>query len=271
MGKQKVTDKNAEGKRTKRLFLWMIITGLVCGLLFCGVILYFFMPRDNDTFIFTVPTFVGLNEQSIGTVSGADIEREWIYSSGAERGVVISQTPYANARRKIRNGELCKVTIYVSLGEKTERLPDLSGVDELSAAAALRSMGARVRCVPIYCEGSDGCVLYTKPTVGQEIKEGDSVTVFVSRKRQSMPINVPDFCGLELAEAYRRALSLGLCISDEDVVFLNAKVVAQSIPEGAKVKVGSYISFKVEFADGTEREWPPDASEDKTEIREDFR
>ena len=271
MGKQKVTDKNAEKRRTKRLFLWMIITALVCVLLFCGVFLYFFVPRDNDTFIFTVPTFVGLNERSIKSGSGADIEREWIYSSDVERGVVISQTPYANARRKIKNGELCKVTIYVSLGEKTERLPDLSGVDELSAAAALRSMGARVRCVPIYGEDSDGCVLYTNPTVGQEIKEGDSVTVFVSRKRQSMPIKVPDFCGLELAEAYRRALSLGLCISDEDVVFLNAKVVEQSIPAGAKVKVGSYISFRVEFGDETERELPPEASEGKTEIREDFR
>lgn len=271
MGKQKVTDKNAEGKRTKRLFLWMIITGLVCVLLFCGVFLYFFMPRDNDTFIFTVPTYVGLNERSIKSGSGAEIEREWIYSSDVERGVVISQTPYANARRKIKNGELCKVTIYVSLGEKTERLPDLSGVDELSAAAALRSIGARVRCVPIYGEDGNGCVLYTNPTVGQEIKEGDSVTVFVSRKRPNMPIKVPDFCGLELAEAYRRALSLGLCIADEDVVFLDARVVEQSIPAGAKVKVGSYISFRVEFDDGTAREWPPDASEDKTEIREDCR
>jgi beta-lactam-binding protein with PASTA domain len=270
MGKQKVTDKNTERKRTKRLFLWMILTGLVCALLFCGVFLYFFVPRDNDTFIFTVPTFVGLNEQSIGTVSGAYIEREWIYSSGAERGVVISQTPYANARRKIKNGELCKVTIYVSLGEKTERLPDLSGVDELSAAAALRSMGARVRCVPIFGEDSDGCVLYTNPTVGQEIKEGDSVTVFVSRKRQSMPIKVPDFCGLELAEAYRRALSLGLCIADGDVLFLNARVVEQSIPAGARVRSGSYISFRVELCDGAEGDGHSDVSEDKTEIREDF-
>ena len=267
MGKQKVTDKNAEGKRTKRLFLWMIITGLVCVLLFCGVFLYFFMPRDNDTFIFTVPTFVGLNEQSVGTVSGADIEREWIYSSDVERGIVISQTPYANARRKIKNGDNCKITLYVSLGAKTEKLPDLSGVDEISAAAARRTIGARVRSISIYGEGEDGAVLYTSPAADTDVKEGDTVTIFVLRKRTDTPIEVPNMCGITLSEAYRRALSIGLCIADGDADISDKIVTAQSIPAGAKVKTGSYISFKTEGESETNdgetnvRGWPPILSE----------
>ena len=263
MGKQKVTDKNAERKRTKRLFLWMIITGLVCVLLFCGVFLYFFVPRDNDTFIFTVPTFVGLNEQSVGTVSGADIEREWIYSSDVERGIVISQTPYANARRKIKNGNNCKITLYVSLGEKTEKLPDLSGVDEISAAAALRTIGARVRIVSIYGEDEDGEVLYTSPAADTDVKRGDTVTVFVSRRRTDTPIEVPNLCGITLSEAYRRALAIGLCITDLDADISDKLVTAQSIPVGAKVKTGSYISFKTEGeseaneGETNVRGWPP--------------
>lgn len=267
MGKQKVTDKNAEGKRTKRLFLWMIITGLVCTLLFCGVFLYFFMPRDNDTFIFTVPTFVGINEQSIGSVLGAEIKREWIYSSDVERGVVISQTPYANARRKIKNGDNCKITLYVSLGKKTERLPELSGVDEISAAAALRTIGARVRSVSIYGEGEDGAVLYTSPAADTDVREGDTVTIFVLRRRTDTPIEVPNLCGITLSEAYRRALAIGLCIADGDADISDKIVTAQSIPAGAKVKAGSYISFKTEGESETNdgetnvRGWPPILSE----------
>ncbi len=264
MKKRKILTESEEKRKTKRMFLWMIISGLVCAMLGVGVLMYFFAPRDNDTFIVTVPTFVGRNDSDIELSDGFEIEREWIYSNEVDKGVVISQEPYGGARRKIKNGQTCRVAIYISLGEKTEKLPELSGIDEVSAANALRSIGVDVRSVAIYTDGEDGCVISTRPSAGTELKVGDKVTIFVSRKREECPITVPNFCGLELGEAVSRALSLGLCVTDVDAELSDATVSAQSIPEGARVRRGSYIRFRVgysEFDEEKEREWPPDAQE----------
>ncbi len=254
MKAQKTKEDIREKRKTKRLFFIMIISGLLCAALGVGVLVYFFVPRDNDTYILTIPAFIGLNENTIGSHSGVVIEREWIYSSEIARGRVISQTPYAGARRKVRRGADCTVKVYISLGEQSESLPDLCGVELMSAASAIRALGARVRSVAVYGDGEDGKVLSVSPLTGTRIKAGDTVTLFVSRKKTDSPIIVPDFCGMELAEAYRLALSKGLYIAEGDTIFLGARVTEQSIPSGAYVKKGSYISFRTEEE---KRDLPP--------------
>ncbi len=237
----------------RRLGFAAVASVLFCALLGFGVLYYYFAPRDNGMIVFEVPRLVGLDESRIGEVEGLEISREWIYSDEIERGKVISQNPHANARRKIAPGGRCPVTLYISLGERTENIPELSGIDSLSAAAALRSIGARVRTVAIYGDGEDGTVIGTSPEVGSEIREGDTVTMYVSRKRVNDPVAVPDFCGMEFSEAVKLALSLGLFVRDCEGSGL---VVSQSIPEGARVMADSYISFETDGG-SCEREWPP--------------
>lgn len=267
MKKQKIRNEKEERRYTGKLFLWAVISALLCAVLGVLVLVYYFVPKDSDTYILTVPSYVGLSDGEIEDCSEINVKREWIYSSDAPKGEIISQTPNAGARRKLPHGEKYEVTVFISLGEQTEKVPDLCGVGENSAAAALRGLRARVRSVAIYGDGEDGRVLYTVPGPDSEIKAGDSVTMFVSRRRTDDPITVPDFCGLELAEAYRLALALGLYISDEEVVFLNSVVCEQSIPEGAVVRRGSYISFKSAYIDSGEREWPPRISESDKDKR----
>lgn len=243
-------------------------TGLLCAGLLVGVLFYFFVPTDNDVYVLTVPSFVGKDESDVGQYSNLEIEREWIYSSSTPRGRVISQNPYGGARRKLREGDKYEVKIFVSLGDKTERIPDLSGIGANSAAAALRALHAKVVSVAIYGEGEDGRVLYTSPAADSEIKAGDTVTIFVSRKKAEGSIKVPDLCGLELAEAYSRSLALGLLVTQSDSVDLGAVVRKQSIPAGSRVKRGSYISFMIEeAAEEKEREWPPVVED--SDLRED--
>lgn len=237
----------------KRLGVAAVLSVVFCGLLGFGVLYYYFAPRDNGLVVLEVPRLVGLDESRIGAVEGLEISREWIYSDEIERGKVISQTPHANARRKISPGARCPVTLYISLGERTGTVPELCGIDSLSAAAALRSIGARVRTIAIYGEGEDGLVIGTSPCAKSEIREGDTVTVFVSRRRVKSAVTVPDFCGMEYGEAVRLALSLGLFVSGDEA---DGIVVSQSISGGAKVLADSYISFETDGG-AREREWPP--------------
>jgi hypothetical protein len=174
-----------------------------------------------------------------------EIEREWIFSRDAENGKVISQEPYAGARRKVTGGQTCHVTVFIGLGEKRDSIPELSGKDQLSAAAILRSMGARVRTVPVCGDGPDGQIIGTSPMQGTKIKTGDAVTLFISRKRVDAPICVPDFIGMERQDAVTLALSIGLYIGYIDEGEGGDIVTRQSIPEGARVLCGCYISFTV--------------------------
>lgn len=261
MKKRKKTDISAEIKQIKRLFLWAVVMALICAALAISVLFYYFVPRDRDTYILTVPAFVGLEQEDIGVCDGVEVTREWIYSDEVACGTVISQIPYAGARRKVHIGEVCPVTVYISLGEKTQRVPAIIGLDQLSAAAALRSIGVKVRSVAIYGDGEDGTVIDTSPRVDFEIKSGDTVTLFVSRRRVESPVNVPSFIGMEKSEAVRRALSLGLFIGYIEDFGKGSSVFAQSIPEGASVLRGSYISFKAgREGDVGERPWPPIAA-----------
>ena len=251
---KRVSKKSSDAQRRqmKRLFLWTAIMALVCAFIGIAVLVRFFAPRDRDSCVFEVPSFIGAEEDKIEVSRKIDIRREWVYSREAERGIVISQTPYAHARRKLRGGERCDVTIYISLGEKTEKIPDLYGTDYLSAAAALRSIGARVRSVSIYSDGEDGIVIGTSPEASQSIREGETVTLFVVRKKVDEPICVPDFCGMEASRAAELALSLGMFVLNDDFC---GRVSEQSIPAGARVRQGSYISFKTEEI--RDRQWPP--------------
>ena len=257
MKKREKTDVLTEKRQIKRLFLWAVIMALVCVILGISVLLYFFAPRDYDTYVITVPSLVGLDEKEIGSYDGIELKREWVYSDELERGRVISQTPYASARRKVRYGERCEVTVYISLGEKKEKIPALCGVDQISAASALHAIGAKVRSVAIYGEGEDGAVIGTFPKENVEIKTGETVTMFVLRKRVESPVTIPNFLGMEQSDATRLALSLGLFIGDIENDGEGMRVSAQSIPSGARVLRGSYISFKTGIAEERERSWPP--------------
>lgn len=236
----------------KKLFLCACLSVSFALCLGLAVLTFYLAPWEDNARTVTVPDYVGVREELLRDTEDLVIKREWVYSNEDEKGRVISQTPYANARRKLAGDDRREVTVYIGLGEKQARIPNLEGVDELSAARAVRELGAGVRSVAIYGQGSDGCVVGTSPAAGQRIKEGDTVTLYVSRRRVNDTVKVPDFVGIPLSEAARRALSLGLSL-DADID-ARGEVVAQSIPKGSRVPAGSYISFKV--VEGG-RGWPP--------------
>lgn len=236
----------------KNLFFFALLSLLVPIVLGTGTLAFYFAPRDWDIEVIEIPRYVGMHEDFLRDGDRVQLKREWVYSSNAEKGRVISQTPSAGSKRKIKVGEMREVTVYIGLGEKLQKIPALEGVDELSAARALREIGAKVRSVAIYGGDDNGRVIGTSPTVGQKIKSGDTVTLYVARKRVSETVVVPNFVGMQVSSAARLALSIGLLLqSDGDA---DGKIIMQSIPSGSRVPSGSYISFKF---DGGLREWPP--------------
>ncbi len=99
------------------------------------------------------------------------------FSTEVTRGDVIRQDPEAG--ETAFSGDV--VLIVVSLGPAPVEVPDLSGLTESEAAAALADIGLNLRVSnatqPVADPGQDGVVVNQVPGEGTTVDEGDTVTV----------------------------------------------------------------------------------------------
>ena len=100
-------------------------------------------------------------------------------SSSKPAGTVLSQSPAAGA--KVRRGSV--VSLLVSTGPALVTVPDVTGLDERDARAALRRDGFDVEVVdqPTDDSSQDGVVVDQSPTGSTDAREGSTVTITVAR------------------------------------------------------------------------------------------
>jgi beta-lactam-binding protein with PASTA domain len=130
----------------------------------------------------TVPNVINLPEgearrqiEGAGFVASVDNAP----SATIAAGTVISQDPGAN--RKADKGST--VTIVVSSGPPTTRIPDVRGQSQDDAQTALEDLGFTVQVadVPTLDPAQDGVVQSTDPPQGQTVAQGSTVTMSVGR------------------------------------------------------------------------------------------
>jgi len=128
-----------------------------------------------------VPSLIGLTRpEAVGRIrerglSASVSEQE----SNRPENTVISQSPGPGA-------ELAKgagVSIVVSSGVPTVKVPGLVGMTRQAAVAALRSRGLQpvIEERDVALEEKDDRVVQQSPTGGTELREGDSVTITIGR------------------------------------------------------------------------------------------
>ncbi len=247
------------------------VLALVIGCIFA----YFFAEFYGKRELVEIPSFVGRRFEDISDVRGIRLESELVFSSDAPEGEIISQFPYAGARRKLADGKRYTVKLTVSMGKETQKLPDLKNFRYTEAAAVLRSMGAEVRIVSVYDDEKErDVVLYTSPRVGADIERGDTVTLFVSRNHIHGSVRVKSFVGLPLDVAATEILAQGLTLGEIKQEYSNehdaSVVISQSVSEGSYVLHGSAVDLTVSAGKKTERLHPfrGDFTEENGEINE---
>ncbi|MGH9156327.1 MAG: Stk1 family PASTA domain-containing Ser/Thr kinase [Acidimicrobiales bacterium] len=101
-------------------------------------------------------------------------------SSTVERGKVVRTDPAAEA--PVDKG--ATVTVFVSSGAETTRLPNVVGRRLDDATATLEALGVTVRAesVVVSSEADDGRVLEQSPSSGTEVQKGSTVVVRVGRR-----------------------------------------------------------------------------------------
>lgn len=239
-----------EDRSIKRLGILAFTSVIIAALTAAMVFGIFFAKLGGRRESLEIPDFVGQRLESIPSFEGIVIESEPIFSSDVPEGVIISQEPYGGAKRKVAEGEKYRVKLTVSLGKETERLPNLKNYKYTDAAAVLRSLGAKIKIVSVFDDGSEGDrVLRTLPEAGETIEKGDKVTLFVSRRHARGEICVKSFRRMTLDEAaaaiLAQGLSLGEVTREYRIGYPPNRVISQSVEEGSVVPYGTRIDIVI--------------------------
>ena len=143
----------------------------------------------------TVPNCVGhTQEEAIQMLEDAGYnyrvqERE---DDEVEKGNVISQNPEADTR--IEKGTT--VTIYVSSGNESVKMPDVSDMTVEEATELLEGMGLTVKTREEYDdEVEEGNIIRTSPAADETVKTGQTVTIYISRGPETKNVTVPSLSG----------------------------------------------------------------------------
>ena len=200
-------------------------------------------------------------------------EEKWEFHEDYDYGIVYEQSKTDG--ENLKKG--AKIILYVSKGQSTRKVPDVSGKTEAAAVSELKSNGFKTKIVEIADEDTEkGLVVKTDPARTTTVAEGAEITVYISTGKPIKNAKVPDVVGLEKADAEKEIKDEGFvpeivekAIYFKDRYYPIGYVFAQEpaksseeLPEGSTVKI--YVCSGYEF--DVEFELPSDLKDGKYTI-----
>ena len=198
-----------------------------------------------------VPNFIGLTYEEIRTSDDYDdfvFETNEDYNSQYPSGVIYAQDPGEGATRKKNNGQ---VTLWISLGPKVLKIPNLYGLPINSAINEIVKSGFSIYETQ-YVEDPSvpaGCVIKTEPAGGEEVDPMTKITIYQSGGASDALVQVPMLVGLTEVEAKRALESAGFTIGNVTIEYNHAAeagyVVNQSLPVGEEYERNTPVDIVV--------------------------
>ena len=241
-----------------------LAAALVAGVVALGVLAFVLLGSQEQV---TVPPVVGQTlEQASARVdrAGLDVEVKR-RTDQAPRDFVFEQSP--NPGQEVDEGSV--VTLFVSNGPSTVRVPDVVGLDQADARRRLRRADLRP---DVERESStkvaEGIVIRTDPGPGRPAERDSAVTLVVSSGPDQ--VTVPSVVGETQEDAVARLREEGLSpivrerASSEPV----DTVIEQTPAAGSEVEEGSSVTIFV--SNGQVREVPDVIGSPQSEAEADL-
>ncbi|MGH2698601.1 MAG: PASTA domain-containing protein, partial [Actinomycetota bacterium] len=198
----------------------------------------------------TVPNLLGLSEdqaQSALEEAGLELGRVRSQDSESPEGTVIEQNP--GSGELLNEGEA--VNIILSSGIATTEVPDVVGLSEDEAVAAIEDANLNADVVREPSEEDEFTVIAQDPGAGTELEEGDTVRIVVS---EGPEFEMPDVRGDDADEAEEFLENeLGLDVSqeatEEPCPQEPGTVCSQEPAPGATVEPGDSVTLFVQEGD----------------------
>ena len=148
--------------------------------------------------------------------------------------------PYLGVERQFSEEEVASQTVI---------LEDLTGFSQKDAEKYLKSVALSAKII-----GQGDTVTDQLPSPGESLPGGSQVLLYLGETAEDTQVEVPDFSGMNRAQASDAAGKLGLYIlvTGNTDIAPNVTVTAQDIPAGTAVDRGSTITL--EFTDLSSRD-----------------
>jgi len=254
-------EETEEVEETKKNNMIPILAGIAATLIISIIVLaVIFVPKlftDTGAEI-ECPNFVGMTWESIKNNETYndqfEIEVEWLPDEDAEYGYVFEQDQ--PAKKKLKKG--AKITLTISMGQSTIKIPDVYGKTESYAVSELKSKGFDVVVTEMANDEVEaGLVIKTDPARTSVQNEGAKVTVYVSTGKATKYVNVPNLVGLSKERALADIEDAGLIaevkevdISAEDKYYAKGYVVSQNPDANSSSKVAEGTKVTVNISTG---------------------
>lgn len=248
---EKIQEKEEEKEKNNII---PILSGIAVTLVIAIVVLAaIFVPKlfKNTGSEMSCPKFVGMKLTEIKNnteyTDNFIFTEKWETNSDFDYGYVYEQSIKEGQKIKADT----KITLYVSMGQSTEKVPDVDGQLESYAVSRLKTSGFVTKVVE---EASDeveaGYVIRTEPQKTTVVAKGETITVVVSTGKPQKFVTVPDVSGQPVEQAKKQLKDSGLTARTEETK-LNIKPGEDFQPEGYVIKQ-SPQSTSEKVAEGTE-------------------
>ena len=231
-----------------------VIAIAICLILFLG-------NGSGGKKMMEVPSLVG--KVYVSSYEGFSVMKEERYDDTVEAGVVISQKPEAGTETNdhiiVVNVSLGPAPELVTLGKLAESSKDWaeSYLDGLK-------LGLQVKIKEEFSETiSEGYVIRTEPKEGAELKQGQTVTLIVSKGKKVQFSSMPQVVGetKDVAISVLEMQQLDLNVVIEEIFDMNipaGQVVETEPGRGEKLKTGQTVKLTV--SKGVETKMMPDVT-----------
>ena len=249
--KEPVVEVEEEDEKEKSSII-PILTGVAVTLVLALVVLgIIFIPKflNGSTAEIACPDFVGKQYEEIldndEYVANFKFEDEWDHSEDYEYGYVFEQSE--NAGEMLKKG--AKITLYISMGQNTKTVPDVTDKSESAAKTLLESQGFKTTIVEMEDEEIEkGKVIRTEPQVGKVVAPNTKITIYVSTGKPEKKVAVPDVTGMTEEDAKKKLEEEKFTVKRETVQ-LGANDKYQSVGIVAKQSPDNSVK---DAAEGTE-------------------
>lgn len=162
-------------------------------------------------------------------------------------GEIISQDPSEGTLRKNN----LTIQVYVCAKVEKSYMPTVLNMSESKAKSILNNMSLGLN-IQVQDKPSDtvakGLVAATSPAAGAEIRQGNTVIIYISSGREIKPVTVPNFVGMTEEKANLEAQKLGLVVGASSSEYSDkpaGTVIRQSISATTEAKTGDNIYFTI--------------------------
>ncbi len=195
-----VVEEIEEEEEKEKSSIIPILAGVAVTLVVALIVLaIIFIPKflNGSTAEIACPDFVGKKYEEIlendEYVANFKFDDEWDHSDDYDFGFVYEQSEKSG--EMLKKG--AKITLYISMGENTKRVPDVYGKSESAAKTELEANGFKTVFVEVEDEDTEkGLVVRTEPQRTEVVQENATIKVFISTGVPEKKVAVPDVTGM---------------------------------------------------------------------------